>query len=114
MGVELTDKTMKLLTHNFLQSIVKGITKPYPLGIKSSSIETCSVDYSELDIQRMVERVEYDALLSALTDIAYSHNLPSALPETISEELLQQLHHVLFEIEIQEGCLAGLPLCLPK
>merc|ERR1711928_150048 len=96
---------MKLLTHNFLQSIVKGVTKPYPLGIKSSSTQTVEVDFSELNVERMVQRLEYGALLSALNDIQFSHSLPATLPESVPVKLLKQLHHVLFEIEVMEGVL---------
>ena len=96
---------MKLLTHNFLQSIVKNITKPYPLIISSDKYEIIEVEYSEIAVKRMIERVEYSALLSALNDLKYSHSLPENLPEenSMDEEFLKKMHHCLFEIEVMEG-----------
>merc|ERR1712061_203244 len=96
---------MKLLTHNFLQSIVKGVSKPYPLGIKCTELEKYDVDFSENNVKKILARVEYTALLSALGDLGYSHNLPEQLPGDLTDELLKQLHHVLFEVEVIEGSL---------
>lgn len=94
---------MKLITHNFLQSIVKGVTKPYPLKIESTEHDSYEVDFSEANVKSMVGRLEYPALLSALKDIAYEHSLPTSLPENLDAELVKQLHHILFEVEVMEG-----------
>jgi len=99
---------MKLLTHNFLQSIVKGITKPYPLKIEASQVETYDNDYNPIFVKNMLERIDYSALISALSDIKYEHNLPETLPElndSLSEETLKLFHHILFEVEVMEGYL---------
>merc|ERR1712156_360964 len=99
---------MKLITHNFLQSIVKGVTKPYPLLIKSTETDAFEVDFSEENVKSMISRLEYPALLSALKDISYNHSLPEKLPENIEslgDDLVKQLHHILFEVEVMEGCL---------
>ena len=85
---------MKLITHNFLQSIVKGVTKPYPLGIKSTETDSFDVDFSEQNVKSMVGRLEYGALLSALKDITYEHSLPDSLPESMDSDLIKQLHHI--------------------
>ena len=96
---------MKLITHNFLQSIVKGVTKPYPLLIKSTETDAFDVDFSEENVKSMISRLEYPALLSALKDISYNHSLPENLPDNLNDDLLKQLHHILFEVEVMEGCL---------
>lgn len=122
---------MKLLTHNFLQSIVKGVTKPYPLKIEASQVETYDNDYNSIVffkisylsysifsllnkffhpifVKRMLERIDYNALISALSDIKFEHNLPANLPElddNITEETLKIFHHILFEVEVMEGFL---------
>merc|ERR1712156_1057979 len=100
-----TKKTMKLLTHNFLQSIVKGVSKPYPLIINSTKIEENEVEFSDIAVTRMIERLDYDALLSGLKNISCNHNLPATLPENYEGdmEFLKNMHHALFEIEIIEG-----------
>merc|ERR1712076_310235 len=96
----ISELKMKLLTHNFMQSIVKGVSKPYPLKIDCKNYENVEIEFSEIAVQRMLEKIDYGALLSALTDLKYSHSLPSELPETPD---LKQLHHVLFEIEVLDG-----------
>ena len=96
---------MKLITHNFLQSIVKGVTKPYPLLIKSTETDAFECDFSAENVKSMISRLEYPALLSALNDISYNHSLPEKLPESLDDDLIKQLHHILFEVEVMEGCL---------
>merc|ERR1712203_186675 len=97
---------MKLLTHNFLQSIVKNVSKPYPLIIEASKIETIEVEFSEIAVKRMLAKIDYAAMLSALSDLKCTHELPASLPEdveSLDEDLMKKLHHAMFEIEVQEG-----------
>merc|ERR1712113_595651 len=88
-------------------SIVKGVTKPYPLRIKSTLTETYDVDYHEVGLEKMLSRTEFSALLSALQDIGIQHDLPGELPEfgQMPEDMKKLLHHLLFETEVMEGCL---------
>merc|ERR1712060_363270 len=101
----ITKKNMKLLTHNFLQSIVKGVSKPYPLTISPTKIEENEVEFSDIAVTRMIDRLDYNALLSGLKNINCSHNLPEIMPENYQEdmEFLKKMHHALFEIEVIEG-----------
>lgn len=64
---------MKLITHNILTSlIVKGVTKGFPLKINAFKIETVSVDYNRTFITRILQRIEYDVLLRAATDVSFN------------------------------------------
>jgi multifunctional methyltransferase subunit TRM112 len=64
---------MKLITHNMLTSnILKGVTKGFPLKIKAVNVENVSVDYNRDFIVRLLPRIEYDALRSAVTDVSFN------------------------------------------
>ncbi len=64
---------MKLITHNMLTSnILKGVTKGFPLKIKAVKVENISVDYNRDFIVRILPRIEYDALRSAVHDVSFN------------------------------------------
>jgi multifunctional methyltransferase subunit TRM112 len=61
---------MKLITHNMLTSnILKGVTKGFPLKINAMKIESVSVNYNREFITRILQRIEYDALRGAVTEV---------------------------------------------
>jgi len=82
---------MRLLTHNYLQSNVKGTEKGYPLVIEPTKIELeespCDLDF----IRALLSKIDYDAVLSARgqilercrADLGSEFVLPE-LPESIS------------------------------
>ena len=95
---------MRLLTHNFLQSNVRGTTKGYPLKIVPSEI---LVEESPIDtelVRKMLPKLKYSAVLSAVAEISEMANpkppaIPTGLPEDLDqleEAQLEALHHVLF------------------
>uniref|UniRef100_A0A7S2RNB3 Multifunctional methyltransferase subunit TRM112-like protein n=1 Tax=Eucampia antarctica TaxID=49252 RepID=A0A7S2RNB3_9STRA len=102
---------MRLVTHNYLQSNVKGTEKGYPLIIEATKIELeeSPVDYEFL--QKLLPKLKYDALLSAVQQIRSENNdiilledeLPSTLPSDPDEALLRNLHKILFDLHIVEG-----------
>ncbi|CAF0852936.1 unnamed protein product [Adineta ricciae] len=99
-------KKMKLITHNMLTSnILKGVTKGFPLKIKNAKFETVSVDYNRDFITRILQRIEYDALRSAIKDLGLNETLPESLSDSMQddEEFLKIMHRVLLEYEIEEG-----------
>jgi multifunctional methyltransferase subunit TRM112 len=107
---------MRLLTHNYLQSNVKGTEKGYPLQIEATKVEydesPCDVEF----IRTLVTKIDYESLRSAMTqlspicvtDLASDLTLPE-LPESLppptdyEESLLQSLHTVLMDIHVVEG-----------
>ncbi|CAF0989800.1 unnamed protein product [Rotaria sp. Silwood1] len=97
---------MKLITHNMLTSnILKGVTKGFPLKINAIKIENVSVDYNRDFITRILQRIEYDALRTAVTDLGLKELLPETLSETIQhdDEFLRKMHKILLEYEVEEG-----------
>jgi multifunctional methyltransferase subunit TRM112 len=101
---------MRLLTHNFLQSNVRGTTKGYPLKIVPSKIlvEESPVD-TEL-VRKMLPKLQYSAIVSAVAEITEHADpkppvIPDELPEDgeVEEAVLEALHQVLFNIHVLEG-----------
>lgn len=58
-------------------------------------------------LQGMVRKMNWAGLKAALVDLHIAEDLQQleSFPDTPSEEFLQQLHHILFEIHIQDGTL---------
>ena len=94
---------MKLLTHNMLMS--PGTKNGFPLAIECEKMEEVEADFNADFMVRMVEKVEYGALMATLASLNVETKLPAAVPEKFAEdeEFLNALHHALMEIEILEG-----------
>ena len=58
---------MKLLTHNMLQS--PGTRHGYPLGIEVEKMEEVEAEFNGEFMARVVEKLDYAALLSAVTNV---------------------------------------------
>ncbi|KAL7438763.1 hypothetical protein ACHAXH_006244 [Discostella pseudostelligera] len=114
---------MRLLTHNFLKSNVKGTEKGYPLNIEVTTIR-CENPPSPVDkefLLNLLPKINYDALRQAVQQIAPHCNTPiPELPEELDSILLNDqtninqemnnamidnLHRVLFDIYLVEGYL---------
>lgn len=106
---------MRLLTHNYLQSNVKGTEKGYPLQIEATKVEydesPCDAEF----IKTLMTKIDYECLRSAITqlspicatDLASDLTLPE-LPDSLppvgyEESLLQSLHTILMDIHVVEG-----------
>lgn len=99
---------MKLLTHNILTSkMLKGVVTGYPLKLNAVKIEVKKADYQSEFIQRIMQKVNYDALYEAAVAIGHAGDLPQISdykPELLNEEdTLKKLHTTLLEVEIIEG-----------
>jgi multifunctional methyltransferase subunit TRM112 len=96
-------RTMKLLTHNMLMS--PGTKNGYPLAIEVEKMEEVEAEFSAEFMVRMVEKVDYPALLATVASLNVESGLPAAVPAKFAEDetFLQALHHVLMEIEIVDG-----------
>jgi len=60
---------MKLLTHNMLKSHVKGVKNGYPLLLRASETEVEETEFSGEFIARMLPRLEWGALVSAMQQV---------------------------------------------
>ncbi|GAB1607807.1 multifunctional methyltransferase subunit TRM112-like protein [Argonauta hians] len=97
---------MKLLTHNMLTSaIIKGVLKGYPLGITPKKLDIKETEFNKEFICRMITKVDWPALCSAVTDVGHPDCIPAAVVENYenNEEFLKKVHHALLEIEVEEG-----------
>lgn len=63
------------------------------------------VDFNPEFIARMIPRLNWEAVRSSAQVIGCAEQLPVDVPEdaAANEEFLQQLHHVLLEVDITEG-----------
>eukprot|EP00339_Tiarina_fusa_P028737 CAMPEP_0117021238 /NCGR_PEP_ID=MMETSP0472-20121206/16044_1 /TAXON_ID=693140 ORGANISM="Tiarina fusus, Strain LIS" /NCGR_SAMPLE_ID=MMETSP0472 /ASSEMBLY_ACC=CAM_ASM_000603 /LENGTH=128 /DNA_ID=CAMNT_0004726659 /DNA_START=59 /DNA_END=445 /DNA_ORIENTATION=+ len=101
---------MRLLTHNFLQSNVKGTTKGYPLKIEATKVV---VEESPMDaelVTKTLPKLEYSAVVTALQEITDATDpkppeIPAELPADgeMESSVLEALYHVLFNIHVIEG-----------
>ncbi|CAG9536050.1 unnamed protein product [Cercopithifilaria johnstoni] len=95
---------MKLLMHNFLSSVfLKGVTGGYPLILSATKKEIKQHKYNDSFMQRIIPKLNYDALLEAALSIDEGDKLPRQLPEKLEDELKNELHRVLVCVEVIEG-----------
>lgn len=93
---------MKLLTHNLLTSrFLKNVQTGYPLKLIVEKMEEIKTDYNHEFLQKMLQKIDYDALKEA------AQVCGQQLPDNISnhEEDLKAIHRALFDIEIVTGSL---------
>jgi len=99
---------MKLLTHNMLTSaIIKGVKTGFPLRIEASEVKVSNVDFNAEFISRMISKLQWPAVYQAADNVGHVGELPQEIPENYesNEQFLKQAHHVLMEVEVQEGFL---------
>mmetsp|Transcript_21727 Transcript_21727/g.53888 ORF Transcript_21727/g.53888 Transcript_21727/m.53888 type:complete len:138 (-) Transcript_21727:2-415(-) len=112
---------MRLLTHNFLQSNVRGTTEGYPLKIEATKLIVESSPMDSVLVKKMLEKVNYPALVAAIKDIKDTPDLdaeisvtllkapsiPSEAPsgDALDESALEALHFFLFDVHVVEGIL---------
>ena len=106
---------MRLLTHNYLTSNVKGTTKGYPLIIEAERIECEESPIDREMIIKLLPKIEYGALVGAAKQVAPLCDPPlPELPEeldtasegweeTLDEGMVKSLHRILFDIHVMEG-----------
>jgi len=98
---------MKLLTHNMMQSHVKGITKRFPLLIKpeSGGVRVVEQEFNPDFVRRMLGRIEWIVLREAMEWLGHGGKLPDEAPneEENDDDILKAVHHALIEVEVIEG-----------
>ena len=112
---------MKLLTHNLMQSHVKGVVNGYPLLLEVADKKINEIDFNPNFVTRMMEKIDWKVLKGAAEqcyandDVASSRvsSIPADPSQLISasgdsqysEEFLKLAHHLMMEIEVIEGFL---------
>mmetsp|Transcript_17908 Transcript_17908/g.26568 ORF Transcript_17908/g.26568 Transcript_17908/m.26568 type:complete len:129 (-) Transcript_17908:47-433(-) len=103
---------MRLLTHNYLKSNVKGTENGYPLVIEAEEVVVVESPVDATLLAKLLPKLDYACLLGAakqLEDKTEVPTLPTEAPNTktepLDEDVMANLHKVLFDIHINEGFL---------
>lgn len=98
---------MKLITHNFLACNIRGVKNGYPLEIEATNVEIRDTDFDPDFIRKIMGRVDYDVLRKAVKQVGVDIQLPARMDldrlNNDDDEILQQLHHTLLEVHVEEG-----------
>ncbi|XP_030567695.1 multifunctional methyltransferase subunit TRM112-like protein [Drosophila novamexicana] len=97
---------MKLSTYNFLTSMaIKGVKVGYPLKLTINKKDVIESEFNPVFIERLLPKLDWSAVYGAAQVAELAEDIPAAQPENIAEneQLLQRLHHLLFEIDVLEG-----------
>ena len=97
---------MKLLTHNMLSCHIKGVTNGYPFKIDATKVEEADTDFDANFLRNIWPRIEWQALKEAAETLGMTGLPEKVTPEMLQEdEFLQQFHHALMELTLEEGAL---------
>ncbi|KAL7542543.1 hypothetical protein ACHAXR_011889 [Thalassiosira sp. AJA248-18] len=119
---------MRLLTHNFLKSNVKGTENGYPLNIEVTTIRCEDSPVDKEFVLNMLPKINYPALRTAVQQMSPYCDPPlPELPEelhavsssskdkeeegnnqkynNLDESVIANLHRVLFDVYLVEGWL---------
>ncbi|KAJ7056577.1 Trm112p-domain-containing protein [Mycena amicta] len=94
---------VRLITHNLLACHAKGCnSNNFPLAFKDVQIALRESEFNADFLRGFMPKIEWPALLSAARQLGDT-SLPDQLPEMLDDDFLKTLHHVLFEIHVEEG-----------
>jgi multifunctional methyltransferase subunit TRM112 len=97
---------MRLLTHNHLRSLAKGVTKGYPLLIEVGELEVVECEFKPDFLKDILPTLDWETLKVAADAIGFA-----GLPETFDtahladNDFLLAMHRLLLDIEVMEGAL---------
>jgi len=99
---------MKLITHNMLTCNIKGVKNGFPFKIEADDVQLKEADYNPDFLARMLQKLEWKALVDAAHNLGHGTNLPLDIAgkETElleNEDFMKKVHHILLEIEVMEG-----------
>ena len=99
---------MKLITHNLLICPLPSCSRSVALSIKKAQlIEITKTIEPEL-LTMLVKKIDFAVLRGALKDLRITDDIPNGveakrLSYHTDKELMKILHHVLLELDIEEG-----------
>ncbi len=109
MPIEEYPSEMRLITHNMLKCNVKGVGNGYPLKIEADEVQEVEADnpFDVTFMRGLMQKVNLSALQSAASDLQMDTfrdiNLGNVGDILTNEEILKNLHHLLFEIHVERG-----------
>ncbi|GMH41349.1 hypothetical protein BSKO_09259 [Bryopsis sp. KO-2023] len=97
---------MRLLTHNMLQSHIKGVANGYPFRIEASKVVTKEADFNTDFLRHIFGRIEWNALLEGAKMMGVG-DIPEMVDESMldDDDFMRKFHHVLLEVDLEEGFL---------
>ncbi|KAI0076662.1 Trm112p-domain-containing protein [Panus rudis PR-1116 ss-1] len=96
---------VRLISHNLLACHAKGCTSNnFPLQFKDVTVELREQESNPDFLKNIMPRLEWKALVGAARQLGDT-SLPEEMPEMLDDEFLKNLHHVLFEIHVEEGAM---------
>ena len=96
---------MRLLTHNLLQCNKKGVSRGYPLGLTTTTVEVRETEFNGEFLVHMLTKLNWPAFIQAATVLEVGEGLPEKVtPEHAQDEaFLKLLHHALLEVTVVTG-----------
>ena len=89
-----------------LKCNIRGVEEGYPLKIEANKIEEVESEFDIDRVKKILERIQFSALKAAVNDLNLSDldSIEEVTDGTYDdEELMKKIHHVLFEIHVQDG-----------
>ena len=104
---------MKAATHNLLicnKNTCENNEKNFPLLVKSTKTESVSIEKDDERTKIFFQKLDKKALNEWCKNLnVYKYDLTLPIEELEkNEDFYNYLHHILFEIQIVEGCLVCL------
>ncbi|PPR04679.1 hypothetical protein CVT24_011896 [Panaeolus cyanescens] len=94
---------VRLITHNVLACHAKNCnTNNFPLQFKDVKVEHREAEFNADFLKGFLPKLEWKALVDTAKELGDT-SLPDEQPEMLDDEFLQNLHHVLLEIHVEEG-----------
>ncbi|KAJ7671616.1 hypothetical protein DFH06DRAFT_1037425, partial [Mycena polygramma] len=94
---------VRLITHNLLACHVKGCTSNnFPLELKDVQVVLRESEFNPDFLRGFMPKLDWPALIGAGRQLGDT-SLPDQPPEMLDDDFLKSLHHVLFEIHVEEG-----------
>ncbi|KAK8861481.1 hypothetical protein IAR55_002302 [Kwoniella newhampshirensis] len=94
---------VRLITHNMLACHVKNCTKDnFPLAFSDVELVIRPAPENLEFINRFLPKLDWKALVDTARSLGDT-TLPETMPESMTEDQLRALHHVLMEMHVEEG-----------
>jgi len=97
---------MRLLTHNSLKSIAKGINEGYPLKLEIDEMEVRESEVNLSFMKTLIPGLDWDGVLVGAAAVGLQ-GMPAKFNAAILEDesFLRAVHNLLLDIHIQKGTL---------
>ncbi|GMK58584.1 hypothetical protein CspeluHIS016_0600260 [Cutaneotrichosporon spelunceum] len=96
---------VRLITHNMLACHARNCTKDnFPLVFSDVELVVREAELNPDFLTRLLPKLDWTALVDTARSLGDT-SLPDNMPTEWTDEQIQQLHHVLLEMHVEEGCM---------